>query len=61
VDGMPAVEGGKNLKEIKSVKALGFQKGLGVFPTNTSVEVPEEKIVTYKGEKPKDAVRNGTW
>jgi hypothetical protein len=61
VEAMPISEGGKNLKNIKSVLALGFQKGLGIFPNNASVEVPEEKIVKYKGERPKDAVRDGSW
>jgi len=61
VEGMPIAEGGKNLKAIKSVLELGFQKGLGVFPNNASVEAPPEKVVKYQGEKPKGVVRNGTW
>jgi hypothetical protein len=61
MDGMPIQSGGENLKTIKSVLALGFQKGIGVFPNNASVEIPPEKIVTYKAEKPKDAVRDGSW
>jgi hypothetical protein len=61
LDGMPIQKGGDNLKQIKSVLALGFQKGLGVFPNNASVEVPPEKVHTIKGEAPKDAVRDGRW
>jgi hypothetical protein len=61
LDGMPVQKGGDNLKQIKSVLALGFQKGLGVFPNNASVEVPPEKVHTIKGEAPKDAVRDGRW
>ena len=37
----------------KSVLHLGFQKGIGVFPSNESVKV--EKVVTTGG------VRNGAW
>lgn len=61
MDGMPIQKGGDNLKTIKSVLALGFQKGLGVFPNNASIEIPPEKVHTIKGEAPKDAVRDGRW
>jgi hypothetical protein len=56
IEGMPIAEGGKNLKAIKSVLALGFQKGLGVFPNNESVVVPPDKVVQCA-----DGVRNGSW
>jgi hypothetical protein len=56
IEGVPIAEGGKNLKAIKSVLALGFQKGIGVFPNNESVVVPPEKVVRCA-----DGVRNGSW
>ena len=59
LDGMPIKEGGKNLKSIKSVLALGFQKGLGVFPNNDSVKVKQKQVV--QTARPKDGVRNGAW
>lgn len=59
LDGVPIMEGGKNLKSIKSVLALGFQKGLGVLPENESLTVPKEKIKVIRGDR--SEVRNGSW
>jgi len=56
LEGVPIAEGGKNLKAIKSVLALGFQKGIGVFPSNESVVVPPDKVIQCA-----DGVRNGSW
>lgn len=54
LDGIPVSKGGTNLKGIKSVMELGFQKGLGIFPSNEKVE----KIVVVNGPH---EIRNGTW
>jgi len=56
IEGVPIQEGGKNLKAIKSVLALGFQKGIGVCPTNNSIDVPPEQVVQVNS-----GVRNGNW
>lgn len=61
VEGMPIAQGGENLKTLKSVLALGFQKGLGIFPNNESVSVPEEKITKYVAPRPQGSVRDGSW
>ena len=57
LEGMPIQEGGKNLKAIKSVMALGFQKGIGVFPSNESVKVKKKNVIQQAPE----GVRNGSW
>lgn len=63
-EGQPVKEAPEVLKRIKSIRALGFQKGLNVLPSNASVEVPLDKIVRYQGlsqAASTSTVRDGSW
>lgn len=57
VEGVPVADGGKNLKGVKSAQTMANAKGVPFLPSNSSVEVPPEKVVKL-GDK---AVRDGTW
>lgn len=56
LDGVPIHKGGKNLKAIKTVMELGFQKGLTVLSNNQSAKVKKSRVVQQAG-----SVRNGSW
>lgn len=56
-DGAKALKGSGQLKGLKSVLEMGFQKGLGLLPENTSVE--GERVHVIKGSA--GAVRVGSW
>lgn len=58
VDGAPVAAGGKNLQTLQTVKQMADAKGLPFLPTNTSVDVPAEKVVKLGS---KSAVRDGSW
>lgn len=53
----PVADGGKNLKQVKTVKAMAAAKGVPFLPSNQSVEVPADKVVKLG----KPAVRDGNW
>lgn len=57
VEGTPVSDGGKNLKGVKSAQTMAAAKGVPFLPSNTTVEVPPEKVVKL-GDK---AVRDGNW
>jgi hypothetical protein len=56
LDGVPIHKGGKNLKTIKTVMELGFQKGIAVLPENKRARVKKGRVVQQA-----DGVRNGSW
>lgn len=58
-EGMPIAPGGRNLAAIRSVLAMGFQKGLSVLPENQSVDVPPACVV--QRVQPMAGVRDGRW
>lgn len=48
LDNMPILDGGENLKQIKSILELGFQKGIqNIHPENESFDIPNKKIIKY--------------
>jgi hypothetical protein len=57
VEGAPVADGGKNLKGVKSAQTMATAKGVPFLPSNTTVDVPPEKVVKL-GDK---AVRDGNW
>jgi hypothetical protein len=56
LDGVPIHKGGKNLKAIKTVMELGFQKGITVLPENRPAKVKKSRVIQQAG-----SVRNGSW
>ncbi len=48
------------LKDVKSVKEMDEEKGFAPQQDDSSVDVPDEKIVKYKMDDPDD-VRDGEW
>ncbi len=50
----------ETLKDVKSVKEMDEEKGFKPQQDDSSVDVPDEKIVKYKMDDP-DNVRDGEW
>ena len=54
------IDGTKTNKDMKSVMALGFQKGFGILPENQPVEFKSDQVVKL-GRPGKGEVRDGKW
>jgi hypothetical protein len=54
------LDGTKLTKELKSVMALGFQKGFSILPENEAVEFKSDQIVKVRA-KGEAEVRDGKW
>lgn len=62
VDDAKTLKGSGKLASLKSVLAMGFQKGLGILPENASAEIKIE-AVKQLADKPRSPheVREGNW
>lgn len=60
-DDAKTLEGSGKLASMKSVLAMGFQKGLGILPENESTEVKSEQVKQLADKKSPHAVREGSW
>ena len=61
-DNAKTLKGTDKLASMKSVMAMGFQKGLGILPENKPAEIKPEKVAQL-ADKPKNPneVREGRW
>ncbi len=58
---MADIDAPEALQQVKSVKEMDAEKGFAPQQDDSSVEVPDDKIVKYPVQKDTDEVRDGEW